>query len=147
VGSFIPGVDLSAPEKVLADLIASAKSLDSEIANVEVIARQASTFCERYLLPAGGDLTGTRESLQNFLTAIQEYETKVANWRQQAADLKENAPRWIDQASVALTIFLLCSDFHIRLILHGLSMRRGQSAAALKGTKVEVSTEEDELTI
>ncbi len=47
-------------------------------------------------------------------------------WRQQADDLKVNTPKWIDQASIALTIFLFWFGFsQFGLVLHGLSMRRG----------------------
>ena len=140
VSNFIPGLDLSAPGKVVSDLIASTKSLDTEIANVESMAQQASTFVSDTSFLLGGDLSGTRESLKNFLTAIQEYEKKVADWRQQAADLKTNAPTWIDQASIALTIFLLwfgISQFGI--LLHGLNMVRGADPLlGLKRTKVVV---------
>ncbi len=123
---FIPGVDQSAPDKILSDLISSANSLDSEISNVETLGRQASVFVSDTSFLLGGDLTETRDSLQNFLSAIQDYQTKVTGWREQVATLTEGAPRWIDQASIALTIFLLwfgVSQFG--LILHGLSMRRG----------------------
>jgi hypothetical protein len=126
VSNFIPGVDLSAPGKVVSDLIASTKSLDTEIANVESVAQQASTFVSDTSFLLGGDLSGTRESLQNFLTSIHEYQEKLAVWRQQTADLKANAPKWIDQASIVLTIFFLwfgVSQFGI--LLHGLNMRRG----------------------
>jgi F0F1-type ATP synthase membrane subunit b/b' len=140
VSNFIPGLDLSAPGKVVSDLIASTKSLDTEIANVESMAQQASTFVSDTSFLLGGDLSGTRESLKNFLTAIQEYENKVADWRQQAADLKTNAPIWIDQASIALTIFLLwfgISQFGI--LLHGLNIVRGADPfLGLKRTKVVV---------
>jgi Ca2+/Na+ antiporter len=126
VSNFILGVDLSAPGKVVSDLIASTKSLDTEIANVESVAQQASTFVSDTSFLLGGDLSGTRESLQNFLTSIHEYQEKLAVWRQQTADLNANAPKWIDQASIVLTIFFLwfgVSQFGI--LLHGLNMRRG----------------------
>ncbi len=54
VGNFIPGVDLSAPGKVLSDLITSTKSLDTEIANVETVAQQASTFVSDTSFLLGG---------------------------------------------------------------------------------------------
>jgi hypothetical protein len=79
-----------------------------------------------YLL--GGDLTETRDSLQSFLTAIQEYEQKVTGWREQVAQLSDGAPRWIDQASIGLTIFLAwfaLSQFG--MILHGLSLQYGDN--------------------
>ena len=126
LSSFIPGVDLSLPSGALGDLIASARALDTEIANVEALATQASTFVSDtgYLL--GGDLTETHESLQNFLTQIEGYQTKLGGWRAQVQELNEGAPRWIDQASIVLTIFLLwfgVSQFG--LLLHGLSIQQG----------------------
>ena len=126
VSSFIPGVDLNMPTGALGDLIASARAIDTEIANVEGLATQASTFVSDtgYLL--GGDLTDTRESLQSFLTAIQEYETKITGWREQVQDLNAVAPRWIDQASIVLTIFLLWFGIsQFGLLLHGLSLQQG----------------------
>jgi len=107
IGSFIPGVDLGAPEKILADLIESADSMDSEIANAETVARQASTFVSDTSYLLGGDLTETRSSLESFLAAITEYEQKVKDWRKQVADLIASLPVWVDRASISLTIFLL----------------------------------------
>lgn len=126
ISSFIPGVDLNLPDEMLADLIASARSLDAEIANMEVMATQASTFVgdTSYLL--GGDLTETRESLQSFLTAIESYETKVTRWREQGTYILENAPEWIDQASIILTVFLIWFGLsQFSMLLHGVTMQRG----------------------
>jgi DNA repair exonuclease SbcCD ATPase subunit len=126
ISNFIPGVDLNLPGQLLTDLIASTQSLDTEIANVEGLATQASTFVADtgYLL--GGDLTQTRESLQNFLSTIQEYEKKVARWREQSEDMLENAPKWIDQASIVLTVFLVWFGFsQLSLLLHGIALQRG----------------------
>jgi chromosome segregation ATPase len=140
VSSFIPGVDISLPGKAVSDLITSTKSLDTEIANVESVAEQASTFVGDTSFLLGGDLSGTRKSLQNFLTSLHDYQKKVADWRQQIADLKENAPKWIDQASVALTLFLLWFGIsQFGLLLHGLNMRRGADPLlGLKRTKIVV---------
>jgi hypothetical protein len=126
ISSFIPGVDLNIPGKVLVDLIASTKSLDAEIANVETLATDASVFVGDTGFLLGGDLGETRDSLQNFLSSIQGYEKKVARWREQNQGLIEGAPRWIDQASIGLTIFLTwfaLSQFG--LLLHGLNLQRG----------------------
>ena len=90
--SFIPGLDLNAPAKSLSDLIASTHSLDTEITNVEALATQASTFVSDTSFLLGGDFTETRTSLQNFITYIQEYEKKVAGWRDQDKDLLEKVP-------------------------------------------------------
>ena len=124
--SSLLSADLNLPDKILTDLIASANSLDSEIANVEGIAQQASTFVSDTSFLLGGDLSETRKSLEDFLAAIQEYEKKVTNWRKQVADLIEKTPKWIDQASIILTIFLLWFGLsQFGLILHGLNIRRG----------------------
>lgn len=126
VSNFIPGVDLNIPDQMLTDLIASAKSLDTEIANMEVLATQASTFVADTGFLLGGDLTQTRESLQNFLAAIQEYEKKVTGWREQGANILENAPKWLDQASIVLTVFLLWFGLsQFSLLLHGIAIQRG----------------------
>lgn len=143
IKGFVPGVDLSIPDKLLSDLIASANSLDAEITNVETLGKQASLFVSDSSYLLGGDLTSTRDSLQNFLSAIQEYETKVTNWRKQVATLTEGAPRWIDQASIGLTIFLLWFGLsQFGLILHGQSMRRGADPLwGIRRTKVNVQTD------
>jgi len=126
VSGFIPGVDLNAPAKVLTDLITSTRSLDTEIANVETLAKQASTFVSDTSFLLGGDLTETRDSLRNFLVSIQDYEKKIAGWREQDKALLEGAPRWIDQASIILTIFLVWFGLsQFGLLLHGLSIQAG----------------------
>jgi len=128
ISSFIPGVDLSAPEKILTDLITSTKSLDADIANAETVAQQASTFVGDTSFLLGGDLTETRSSLESFLIAIKEYEQKVKDWRTQVADLIESSPKWIDQTSIGLTIFLLWFGLsQFGLLLHGFSLRRGEN--------------------
>jgi hypothetical protein len=142
VQSFLP-VDLSSLDKTVSDLIASANSIDSEISNVEVLGQQASLFVSDSSFILGGDLTETRESLETFLAAIKDYQDKMSGWRDQVAMLIDRTPRWIDQASVALTIFLFwfaISQFG--LLLHGLHMRRGGDPfLAMKRTKVEVRSD------
>ncbi|RPI91847.1 MAG: hypothetical protein EHM40_14630 [Chloroflexi bacterium] len=126
VSSYVPGIDLNVFDTSLRDLISSARSLDTEIANVEVLATRASTFVSDTSYLLGGDLTETRASLHNFLTSIREYEKKVVRWREQDRQLIEGAPKWIDQASIGLTIFLLwfaLSQFG--LLLHGLNLYAG----------------------
>lgn len=126
ISSFIPSLDLSGPEAILTDLISSAASLDSEIANVEDVARQASTFVSDTSYLLGGDLAETRDSLQNFLAAVGEYQTKLTGWRGQLVDLNEAMPNWIDRASIGLTVFLLWFGLsQFGLLLHGLSLRGG----------------------
>ncbi len=128
INDFLPGLDLGAPREIVTDLIGSANSIDSEIAHGEEIARQASTFVSDTSYLLGGDLTETRESLQNFLAAIKEYEQKLTDWRAQVADLRENFPKWIDRASISLTFFLLWFGLsQFGLFLHGRMILRGQN--------------------
>jgi multidrug efflux pump subunit AcrA (membrane-fusion protein) len=126
ISNFIPGVDLNLPDEMLTGLIASARSMDTEIANVEVLATQASTFVADTGFLLGGDLTQTRDSLQSFLSSIQDYEKKVTRWREQGTDIRKNAPKWIDQASILLTVFLFWFGLsQVSLLLHGIAMQRG----------------------
>jgi hypothetical protein len=111
---------------MLTGLIDSARSMDAEIANMEVLATQASTFVADTSYLLGGDLSQTRESLQTFLSAIQDYEKKVARWQEQATYVLENTPKWINQASIILTIFLIWFGLsQFGLLMHGLAMWRG----------------------
>jgi hypothetical protein len=129
IKSFIPGVDLIVPGSLIGDLIDSAQSIDTEIANMEVLATRASTFVGDTSFILGGDLTETRESLETFLASIQDYEVKVARWREQVEQALERAPRWIDQASIVLSLFLLWFAFsQWGLLVHGLTMHRGERA-------------------
>lgn len=128
ITSFVPFVDLNGPDKIVADLIVSATSLDADISEMEVVAQQASTFVSDTSDLLGGDLTETRDSLQSFLTAIQEYEQKVTGWGEQVAEITEGAPRWIDQASIGLTLFLAWFAFsQFGMILHGIGMQYGEN--------------------
>lgn len=131
VSRLIPGVDLNVPNKTLTDLITSARTLDAEIADMEVLAKQASTFVADTSYLLGGDLTQTRASLQAFLAAIQDYEKKVTRWREQTAVVLENTPGWVDQASIILTVFLLWFGLsQVSLLVHGIAMWRGVNPLA-----------------
>ena len=131
LGSLL-SIDLNAADKILTDLIDSTDSLDSEIANVEKVAQQASTFVSDTSYLLGSDLTETRDSLENFLAVTKEYQQRVADWRKQVEQLIEKTPSWIDRASVSLTIFLLWFGLsQFGLILHGLHIRRGDDPLAI----------------
>jgi chromosome segregation ATPase len=126
IKNFLPTVDLSAPDKIVNDLIDSTKSLDSEIENVETLVQQASTFVSDNSYLLGGDLGETHDSLQSLLNTVQDYEKQVAESQKQVEDVIEKTPAWIDRASIGLTIFLLwfaLSQFG--LFLHGLSIQAG----------------------
>jgi ABC-type transporter Mla subunit MlaD len=123
----LPFLDLSFPDQVLTDLIESTDTIDGEIANAEEVARQASTFVSDTSYLLGGDLTQTRDSLEDFLATVEEYQSKVADWREQVARLIDSLPVWIDRASIGLTVFLLwfgLSQFSLFLI--GRMIRLGE---------------------
>ncbi|HSQ40528.1 MAG TPA: hypothetical protein VLM78_10250, partial [Anaerolineales bacterium] len=127
IGS-IPFLDLSFPDRILTDLIASTDTLDAEISNAEEVAKRASTFVSDTSYLLGGDLTETRASLVNFLAAVDEYQGKVSGWRTQVADLFDALPVWIDRASISLTIFLLWFGLsQFGLFLHGRMILRGEN--------------------
>jgi hypothetical protein len=120
IGNFLPGIDLSAPDKIVTDLIDSTNSLDDEISNVEKLVQQASTFVSDNSYLLGGDLGETRDSLENLLISVQTYEKKVTGWHEQLSDYIKQTPTWIDRTAIGLTIFLLwfaLSQFS--LLLHG----------------------------
>lgn len=123
----LPFLSLSFPDHVLTDLIESADTLDGEIANAEEVAKQASTFVSDTSYLLGGDLTQTRDSLETFLAAVEEYQTKVAEWRRQIAAIIEALPVWADRASIGLTVFLLWFGLsQFSLFLMGRMIRLGE---------------------
>ena len=64
----------------------------------------------------------------------------MTDWRGQIADILESVPRWIDNASLSLTLGLLWFGFsQFGLILHGLGMRRGIDPLDVLRTKSESS--------
>ncbi len=92
----LPFGDLNIPgDELLSDLIASANSLDVQITQVENMVKTASTFLEDASYLMEGDFTETKNSLQNFLTVVQEYDQKFAGWREQLAMVTESLPGWI----------------------------------------------------
>ena len=126
--SSLPFVGIDIPDQIVTDLIASADAIDAEIANAENVARQASTFVSDTSYLLGGDLTETRDSLQTFLNAVEEYQVKVKDWRTQVADLIDLLPAWIDRTSIGLTVFLLWFGLsQFGLLLHGRMILRGEN--------------------
>ena len=125
----LPFVNLQIPgDELLVSIISGVDSLDSEIANVQDLAQQASVFISDTSYLLGGDFQSTKENLQNLLQVLEGYDTKLSGWREQVKTLIESTPRWIDNTSISLTFFLLWFGFsQFGLILHGLSLRRGDN--------------------
>ena len=137
----LPFVNLSIPgDELLLSIIAQVDALDGEIVNVQDLAQRASTFINDTSYLLGGDFNETKQKLEDLVLVLAEYDQKVTDWRGQIADILESAPRWIDNASLSLTLGLLWFGFsQFGLILHGLGMRRGIDPLDVLRTKSESS--------
>ena len=125
----IPFVNLEVPDDGMLDsFVKITDSLESEVARVEGVAGQASTFLNDTSYLMGGDLQETRDNINNLQVVVDEYVDKIGTWRDQIADLKAKLPGWIDRASLILTAFLLWFGFsQFGLLLHGLTMLKGHN--------------------
>ena len=123
----LPLVNLNIPgDELLTNIIAATDSLDGQIASVEDLAKQASTFVGDTSYLMGGDLSDTQTSLSNLLEVVKEYNGKITGWQEQVAALEQPLPGWIDKASISLTIFLLWFAFsQAGLFLIGLTAWKG----------------------
>lgn len=137
----LPFVNLSIPgDELLLSIIDQVDVLDGEIVNVQDLAQRASTFISDTSYLLGGDFNETKQKLEDLVLVLAEYDQKVTDWRGQIADILESAPRWIDNASLSLTLGLLWFGFsQFGLILHGLGMRRGIDPLDVLRTKSESS--------
>ena len=135
----LPFVNLSIPgDELLLSIIAQVDALDGEIVNVQDLAQRASTFINDTSYLLGGDFNETKQKLEDLVLVLAEYDQKVTDWRGQIADILESVPRWIDNASLSLTLGLLWFGFsQFGLILHGLGMRRGIDPLDVLRTKSE----------
>jgi hypothetical protein len=95
---------------------------------VTELAQQASTLLADASYLLSGDFTDTRSSLEYFLSEIDTYQAKVADWRGQADGFIKSTPKWIDNTSIGLTFFMLWFCFsQLGLLLHGINLKRGNS--------------------
>ncbi|MEW6406350.1 MAG: hypothetical protein AB1649_31590 [Chloroflexota bacterium] len=141
---FLQGLNIPGDE-VLTSIISNVDSLDTDIAEVEVLAQRASTFVSDASYLLGGDFNETRQNLQELLETLKGYETKMAGWQAEVKNLIESTPRWIDQASTIITVFLLWFGFsQFGLLLHGLHMRQGGNPLAMLSRERSFATEHTE---
>jgi len=128
----VPFLNIDLPgDELLAGIIAEANSLDTEMSSMQQLAQQASTFIKDASYVLGGDLNETKQNLQQLLQVLEDYDRELTAWRSQISYLLDSVPRWIDGASVILTFILLWFGLsQFGLILHGLSMRRGNDPLA-----------------
>lgn len=125
----LPLVNLNLPgDELLAELLASAGSLDTQIAQVETLVKKAATFMEDASYLMEGDFTETKTNLQNFLQVVQAYAQKISGWRGQLAGVRAALPGWIETTALGLLIFLAWFGFsQVSLILHGLALWHGKT--------------------
>ena len=129
----VPFLNLNLPgDQFLAGLINDVDSLDKEITGVIQLTQKASTFVGDTSYLMGGDLTDTKQRIQNLLNVVTTYDTKVAGWHAQVRGLIASTPRWINEAAVGLTLFLLWFGIsQFGLVLHGLALREGADPLAV----------------
>lgn len=125
----LPFVNFEVPgDDVIANILNGVDSLDSEIENVQDLAQRASTFISDTSYLLGGDFQTTKQNLQDLLKVLQGYDVKLTGWLEQVQTLKESTPKWIDNASLSLTIVLFWFAFsQLGLILHGLAIWHGEN--------------------
>ena len=125
----IPFVNIKVPDDgILNSFVVILDSLEAEITRVDDIAEQASTFLSDSSYLMGGDLSETRDNIQEMQIVIDEYESKVGTWREQIATLKAESPGWIQRTAIWLTVFLAWFSLsQFGLILHGLSVYREEN--------------------
>jgi hypothetical protein len=143
----LPFINLNLPgDETLANLIDLADSTDAQIVQAQNLVQKASTFVNDASYLMGGDFTETKQSLQNFLVVVTEYDQKIGGWRAQVDMLMSSLPGWINAASIILTIFLLWFGLsQIGLFLHGLTAwRGGDPLAVARETWLDVRTKNDE---
>ncbi len=129
----IPFLNVTIPgEDLLAGLLEAADTLDTEIANIEDVADQASTFLADVEYVLGGDLGETQQSVEQLLAVVSEYEVKIEGWRGQVAEIRAGLSAWVDQACIVLTLFLVWFGLsESGLILHGLAGWKGGNPLAV----------------
>jgi archaellum component FlaC len=125
----IPFVNLTVPDNgILNSFVGIIDSLEGEVARVDKIANQASTFMRDTSYLMGGDLSETRDNIRDMQIVIDEYEGRIGTWRRQVITLETESPGWIQRTAIILTVFLAwfaLSQFG--LLLHGLAVYRGEN--------------------
>ena len=119
-------------EEWLSGLLHAADSLNAEIADIETLAGQASTFLADVDYVLAGDFGETKRGLEQLLASVLEYKTKVVGWRAQIAMLNVGLPGLVDRACVVLTVVLLWFGLSQGgLILLGIAAYKGRNPFAV----------------
>ena len=123
----VPFLNLDLPgDQFLGDILSGVDSLDKEMASAQELITKASTFVGDASYLMGGDLSDTKVHIQELLNIVSDYDAKVAGWHTQVQSLMASVPRWINEAAIGLTVFLLWFGIsQFGLVLHGLALRQG----------------------
>ncbi|HEY6073304.1 MAG TPA: hypothetical protein VIV15_07925, partial [Anaerolineales bacterium] len=129
----LPLINLDIPgDQTLANLITGVDNVNAQIAGLQELVRKAEVFTSDTSFLLGGDMTETKLHIHQLLDSLVEYDRKVTSWHVQARHVISSLPRWIDELSIFLTIFLLWFGFsQFGLLLHGLNMREGGDPLAI----------------
>ncbi len=129
----LPILNLEIPgDQFLASLISGVDSLNAQINGMQELVRKAEVFTSDTSYLLGGDMTETKQHIHELLDAVIEYDGKVTGWHSQVRQVITSLPRWIDTASIGLTLFLLWFGFsQFGLLLHGLNLREGRDPLAV----------------
>lgn len=129
----LPFIQLNIPgDELLTGLVSEVDSLDGEIANMQDLAGRTSVFLSDTSYLLGGDFQTSKQNLQGLLHVLEGYDAELTDWLRQIAAVKESTPRWIDNASLSLTVALLWLAFsQLGLILHGLAIWQGENPLAV----------------
>lgn len=128
----VPFLKLNLPgDQFLAGLISDADSLDNQVSAVIQLTQKAQTFVGDTSYVLGGNLTDTKTRINNLLNVVTLYDQKVGGWQAQVRGVIASTPRWINEAAVGLTLFLIWFGIsQFGLILHGLALRQGADILA-----------------
>ncbi|MEI7847947.1 MAG: hypothetical protein WCK35_19255 [Chloroflexota bacterium] len=126
----LPFTNIKLPgDKLLTDLINSTDSLDFQIIQVEELGKKASTFAGDASYLMGFDFSETKRNLNEFLTAIHEYDQKLTAGRSQLTWLTQSLPGWIKTVSIGTILFLVWFGIsQFGLIIHGLAFWHGNQS-------------------
>ncbi len=113
-------------EELLGGLIEAADRLNGDIASIELVADQASTFLSDVEYVLRGDLGETQKNVEELLGVVSLYESRIGGWRAKIAVVQSGLPGWVDWTCIGLTVFLLWFGLsQFGLLLHGLTGWRG----------------------
>ena len=113
-------------EELLAGLIDAADRLNGDIASIEQVADQASTFLSDVEYVLRGDVGETQRHVEELLGVVSMYESRIGGWRARLAEIESGLPGWVDWTCIGLTVFLLWFGLsQFGLFLHGLTGWRG----------------------